>query len=555
MRFACSLKSWSASVRTAAAITVLCTTPACGTEDAPENTLTESALAARTRCAGTTPEVSNWVQAGPNLLSLHVDTWQECGGFSGLTSSGRPHYFTSLIGQGAHRYQGVASIYRVRQTSFRVYIFGPGLTAESARQAKLRVNWEGMNSGRANHICAGRTPEVSNWKQHVQADGVVNNNLVELDINTGCGFTSTPRYITSLETPAETPWKLVPAGSGLQGSSHLDALGVSSIFQPSKTGFKVILRRRSGGPLRAENVRAEKWMINWYASDPGHPFPGDRCMGDSGSVPWVLDPNDPNAIRMSINTSQCGFTATPRHIVSLAGIGRHQRLVGSNAIISPSANGLHVFLTSPWRTAQQLLADATEMNWKVNWHATVGPNSCDAGLVCTPGASLRNVACGKCGLRQVFCGSSGCAGDEYEGSHCTKEGVCTAGVDKIPCGRTGTKTCSNQCTWSDAVCVGDTSPPIPDNNVGRKCGNESCGPNRYVSEQHGHIACGTRDSDGKPRQGLRKTCAVANAQFEWACGTCPSGYSSQSANYTSVGCNYSLNGETFKSPRLRCKKN
>jgi Fungalysin/Thermolysin Propeptide Motif len=91
------------------------------------------------------------------------------------------------------------------------------------------------------------TPGSTDWKPY----GGVG---VYLDVDTSAsGFTVTPKYFTSL------------GGD----SSHWATTGVTSIYDATKTGFRVYVRWSDGSSLTPEQANGFKWHVNWYALHEG----------------------------------------------------------------------------------------------------------------------------------------------------------------------------------------------------------------------------------------------------------------------------------------------
>jgi hypothetical protein len=92
-------------------------------------------------------------------------------------------------------------------------------------------------------IASGSTiPGSSNWQPYSGNTGIY------LDVNTSSGkFTTTPKYFTSI--------------SG--DSSHWATTGVTSIYTPSPTGFRVYVRWSDGSALTPAQANSFQWHINW----------------------------------------------------------------------------------------------------------------------------------------------------------------------------------------------------------------------------------------------------------------------------------------------------
>ena len=102
---------------------------------------------------------------------------------------------------------------------------------------------EGSN-GSYKQMCSGSTAPGVGWVQY-GADGIY------IDINTsGCGFSTTPRYITSIQGGGNK-WLLT---------------GVTSIYSATPTGFRIYLKYDSGNfALTPAYATASNYQINWIA--------------------------------------------------------------------------------------------------------------------------------------------------------------------------------------------------------------------------------------------------------------------------------------------------
>ena len=86
------------------------------------------------------------------------------------------------------------------------------------------------------------TPGSTNWQPYPGNTGVY------LDVDTSAGkFTTTPKYFTSL--------------GGI--SHHWVTTGVTSIYTPSPTGFRVYVRWSDGSALTPAEANSFQWHVNW----------------------------------------------------------------------------------------------------------------------------------------------------------------------------------------------------------------------------------------------------------------------------------------------------
>jgi hypothetical protein len=100
------------------------------------------------------------------------------------------------------------------------------------------------STGASVRVCSGRTVTgATNWQ-------VERFDTLYVDVNTsGCGFTSTPTYVTSITGTAYIAW----------------TTGGSSVYSASSTGFRLFVSYpgNSISPAFANNFG---WAVNWIAT-------------------------------------------------------------------------------------------------------------------------------------------------------------------------------------------------------------------------------------------------------------------------------------------------
>jgi hypothetical protein len=95
-------------------------------------------------------------------------------------------------------------------------------------------------------IASGRTrPGITAWKAH-------GTTAIYVDIDTSAAhFGLGPEYVASL-----------------YGTSyHSTSIGVSSIYNPTSTGFRVYVRLANGGPISPEQANAWDWRVVWIGME------------------------------------------------------------------------------------------------------------------------------------------------------------------------------------------------------------------------------------------------------------------------------------------------
>jgi hypothetical protein len=91
-------------------------------------------------------------------------------------------------------------------------------------------------------------PGATNWKPYG------NNTGIYLDVDTSaCGFTSTPKYFTTI------------GGR----SNHWSTTGATSIYLATPTSFRVYVRFSNGATLTPAYAHARGWHINWFGIEEG----------------------------------------------------------------------------------------------------------------------------------------------------------------------------------------------------------------------------------------------------------------------------------------------
>jgi secreted trypsin-like serine protease len=185
-------------------------------------------------CTGRTQAGNTgWQQYGEN--GVYLDIYMGACPFSPISA-----IFTSL-GSNFHAsdVRGVTSIYPLSD-GFRVYLNLPGITTEVAEVNGWQLNWQAIPYGTNNsEACVGRTsPDTTPWIAYEGGGGIY------ADVDTSaCGETRTPTYLTSL------------GGT----SRHWATTGVTSIYSPTPTGFRVYIRTTE----TVADARRNKWHVNW----------------------------------------------------------------------------------------------------------------------------------------------------------------------------------------------------------------------------------------------------------------------------------------------------
>jgi secreted trypsin-like serine protease len=195
---------------------------------------TDDFLSRADLCTGRTSDLG-WQQYNENGIYMDVYMGQ-CpfapSGAAIFTSLRANSHMTDL--------KGVTSIYPLSD-GFRVYVRKPGITPAFAAQLDFNLQWQAVPYNTNNSdACVGRTsPTNTAWV----ADG----GSLRVDIDTSvCGETRTPIYLTSL------------GGK----SRHWATSGVTSVYSPTATGFRVYVKTTE----TVATAKAQQWHVNWKVS-------------------------------------------------------------------------------------------------------------------------------------------------------------------------------------------------------------------------------------------------------------------------------------------------
>ncbi len=89
------------------------------------------------------------------------------------------------------------------------------------------------------------------------------------------------------------------------------------------------------------------------------------CSGNTaGGAGWTV--YDATTIRLIVSTAGCAYTATPRYVTSIGGLGSHFELIGADSSYSPSTTSFTVYVKKRDGTAL-VPADAVAGSWYLNW--------------------------------------------------------------------------------------------------------------------------------------------------------------------------------------------
>ena len=80
---------------------------------------------------------------------------------------------------------------------------------------------------------------------------------------------------------------------------------------------------------------------------------------------------DGNTITVQIDASKCRFARTPVYFTSLAGTHGVLAATGFTAVYDSTPTGFNVKIRLPSLTAEQMLAQAIDAKWALNWNGVL----------------------------------------------------------------------------------------------------------------------------------------------------------------------------------------
>lgn len=114
------------------------------------------------------------------------------------------------------------------------------------------------------------------------------------------------------------------------------------------------------------DANARSWHINWQAV-PDAQRPPSTCSGATSPTATAWQVYDAQSVYTDVNTSACGFTATPRYVPSLGGSFGHWRTTGATSVYSATPTGFRIYLYSDAGAITPAAASAN--GWHLSWQA------------------------------------------------------------------------------------------------------------------------------------------------------------------------------------------
>lgn len=188
-------------------------------------------------------------------------------------------------------------------------------------------------------------------------------------------------HLELVEVGSEKSWdittqaqdlKIVEVGSGdrLVIDATTGNVGIGTA-PTAKLDVNGQIRIQGGSPGAGKVLTSDaNGVASWQAAASGGGArdtagnPIGVCAGrtTSGATSWVAYSG--TSIYVDINTSACGFTATPIYFTTLTGTSNHFTATGMTSLYSATATGFRVYVSQP---AGITPTTANNYSWAVNW--------------------------------------------------------------------------------------------------------------------------------------------------------------------------------------------
>jgi hypothetical protein len=158
-----------------------------------------------------------------------------------------------------------------------------------------------------------------------------------------------PRYVTSMQGD----------------NAHWQLLGVNSIYNATKTGFRLYLYHPVlRGAFMQYFARQHNWKVNWLY-DSGR----TSGMTSAGQTGWKALQGTENVVYADVNTAKSMYggladAAVPRLVTSLHGSNHHWKCQGAHAIYERTRAGFRMFIVYPTEITPEF---AEQSEWSIAW--------------------------------------------------------------------------------------------------------------------------------------------------------------------------------------------
>jgi hypothetical protein len=305
----------------------------CGNKPCVEGTGEGPSLPCGGRVTATTGMAGDWKSIDGGQLFVDINT-------TSCDFHKVPTYTASLETPARDwKNAGTSTVSHATKTGFRVNMWHPSVASyqrgEFARQRGWQVSWLGDGGINAGITTFGN----SGWEQATSTS-------LSLDVNTrGCGYTNTPKYITSLYNMDQL------------------AQGVHDIYLVKADGFRVYITT-DDAHITPDHAEAHNWAVAWIAVPLSSELTGQSSPGQ-----WKQGPL--GTIYTDVDTTANKFTKDPYYSTTIV-MGTQalpiEGLYGGATVIKRSAKGFRIYLGPPNPSMGKLQAwMAQKGGWKVNY--------------------------------------------------------------------------------------------------------------------------------------------------------------------------------------------
>jgi hypothetical protein len=158
-------------------------------------------------------------------------------------------------------------------------------------------------------------------------------------------------------------WKKYAYVTTVEGNTHhWMASGTSSVYQATRTGFRLYIDRSAAGVSLSQAMSSTyNWHVNWAID-----VTGDY----SGCSPAEWKYFSPSGIYRDVSTTSAGYISTPRYVTSVHGDTHHWTARGTHMVYNPTKSGFRTYLYTSVNSGS-----AASYGWSVCWMGISNPET------------------------------------------------------------------------------------------------------------------------------------------------------------------------------------
>ena len=204
-------------------------------------------------------------------------------------------------------------------------------------------------------LAGTRNVEVRFWSASTAGTSLCSSGEVEVTLSAGNFAVPLPDDCTDAVSNNPNLWVEVVVDSVSLGRAKAGAVPYAVEANHAVSAASAV---------EAEHAVEADSAVNVAVSVDGS---GQRiCTGSTpaGSTAWQV--YSTSYLTLSIDTSECGFTATPRYFTSLGGSTHHWRTAGATSIYAATTSSFQIYL---FNEGGNTVAAANTDQWHINWMA------------------------------------------------------------------------------------------------------------------------------------------------------------------------------------------